>query len=76
MKMTKVESIDSSSTNGAAPSPQFKCRATLQPDGGISVDLLIEPMIAKRIISRAGGMDVSRYLWENILNRAITDHVY
>ena len=54
----------------------IKCRTVEQPDGGIQVSFLIEPTYAYRIRLRANGMSLERYLWENILKRAIVDSVY
>lgn len=52
------------------------CRAEIQPDGALKVELLIEPLAAARYRTRAGKMDIGRYLWDNVLHRAIVDAVY
>lgn len=52
------------------------CRAEIQPDGALRVELLIEPLTAARYRTRAGRMDIGRYLWDNVLHRAIVDAVY
>lgn len=52
------------------------CRAEIQPDGALKVELLIEPLAAARYRTRAGRMDIGRYLWDNVLHRAIVDAVY
>lgn len=66
--------VDPSQTPQTSAPP--KCMASLQPDGAIKVAFLIEPDVASRIRRRSGSMDLSKYLWENILNRAVTDHVF
>lgn len=53
-----------------------KCRVDLQPDGGIQVHFLIEPDIAKRLLTRANGMSLEKWLWENVLYRSVVDAVY
>lgn len=58
------------------PSTFPKCRVVEQPDGGLQVSFLIEEPISGRIRRRANGMPLERWLWENILNRAVTDAVY
>ncbi len=58
------------------PQPSYKCRVTEQPDGGMQVLFLIDPDIAKRMRLRANNMALDKYLWENVLYRALIDHVY
>lgn len=53
-----------------------KCRVSPQPDGGLQVHFLIDPDAAKRLARRAGSMPLERYLWENVLNRAVSSEVY
>ncbi len=89
--MSKIKEVDPAPINGgpygglgnidSAPNQQInmpvpKCVTTIQPDGGIQVSFLIEPDVAKRLIRRAGGMQLERYLWENVLYRAVVDHVF
>ena len=52
------------------------CIATEYPDGSLNVQVHVELDIAKRLKSRAGSMDLSRYIWENVLKRALWDSVY
>lgn len=61
---------------GTPLTPTPRCLVSMQPDGKLAVSFLIESTEANRIIRRAGNMDISRYMWENILHRAISDHVY
>lgn len=79
--MAKIREVDPAPItvmpNPAGPSaPAPKCIASLQPDGRITVTFLVDVTEASRIVRRAAGMDLSRYMWENILNRAVQDHVY
>jgi hypothetical protein len=57
------------------PEP-FKCAVSQHPDGSLLIEFVIAPSEAKRIKSRAGVMELSRYIYENILFRAVSDHVY
>lgn len=59
-----------------APAPLPICEVVDGPNGGLYCTIYIQPDAAKRHKARAGTMDLSRYLWENILKRAITDSVY
>lgn len=61
---------------GSAPPAYAKCLVNMQPDGKLAVSFLIDSTEAARIIRRAGNMDIGKYLWENILYRAVVDHVY
>ena len=56
--------------------PQPKCTVYLCPDGTLRVDFLVEIGAAKRLLSRAGVMPLDKYIWENILKRAIDTAVY
>lgn len=57
--------------------PESTRRCTVKEVGeGLEVTFLVDPDIAKRIKSRAGTMPLYRYMWENVLNRAVTDHVF
>jgi len=56
--------------------PPEKLIADVQPDGGIQVHFLIEPADAARLMRRAQTMPLSRYIWENIVRRAVQDHIY
>ena len=40
------------------------------------VTFLVEPDIWRRIKSRAGSQNLAEYFWENILKRALMNHVY
>ena len=53
----------------------MKCHVRDQPHGGLSVTFQIEEFYAKRIKLRAGPMPLDRYIWENIIKRAVADHV-
>lgn len=52
------------------------CEVVDRPDGGLSVTVQVDSTIAQRLRLRAQTMPLDRYLWENILKRAIADHVY
>lgn len=78
----KIKLVDTSSCPAPALEPFpigpgfVPCRAEIQPDGALRVELLIEPLTAARYRTRAGRMDIGRYLWDNVLHRAIVDAVY
>lgn len=52
------------------------CVVKQKADGSLAVILKIDAQTAKRHMSRAGTMDLDRYLWENIFKRAIVDSVF
>lgn len=60
------------------PELKFKgpCEVVDQPDQSVIITLRVESHIMKRHRLRAGTMDINRYMWENILNRALVDSVY
>ena len=45
-------------------------------EGGASVHFRIEPEIWKRYVTRMGKTKAADYLWENVLRRNVTDHVF
>ena len=53
-----------------------KCTVVEEEDGTLLVSFRIAPEIAKRVKSRAYNVPLDMYLWTNILNRAVQDHVY
>jgi len=54
-----------------------KCEVSYLDNGTASVTFLIEdPSVVKRLEQRAGSIDLGRYLFENVLYRAVVDHVY
>lgn len=66
--------IDVPSVPSASP---VKCSVIDQGEGcGLTVTFYIGPLEAKRLRMRAQTMSLDRYLYENILFRAISDHVY
>ena len=56
--------------------PPPACEVVDQPDGSVIITLRVDAQPMKRHRSRAGTMDLSRYMWENILKRAVIDSVY
>jgi hypothetical protein len=57
--------------------PPPACEVADQPDGSVIITLRInDPTAMRRHRSRAGVMDLGKYLWENILKRAVVDSVY
>jgi hypothetical protein len=47
-----------------------------QPDGGLQVSFLIEPLAGIRLKKKAGGMDLARFIYENYLKREVDSWVY
>ena len=58
------------------PSAPVKCRVVEQPDGGLQVSFLIEPLAGMRLKRKAGGMDLARFIYENYLKREVDSWVY
>ena len=56
--------------------PPAKCLVTEQPDGCFQILTLVDADVARRIKRKANGMDIERYIYENILKRAFEGHVY
>jgi hypothetical protein len=62
-----------------APSPYQStpvCEVVELPDGTGVATVLIDANVLARHKRRAGPMDISKYLWENVLHRALVDSVY
>lgn len=59
-----------------APASIPNCEVSDLPDGSVIITLHVESHIMKRHRLRAGTMQIERYMWENILNRALVDSVY
>jgi hypothetical protein len=53
-----------------------RCKVLMLPNGGMQVSVLVDPDITKRYMTRANGMPLYRYLYEQVLQRAIVDHVF
>ena len=53
-----------------------RCKVEELSDGSIVVSLLIDSPVVKRLKLRAGPMPLHRYIYEQVLNRAVVDHVY
>ncbi len=58
------------------PAPNTKCLVTEQPDGALSVHFYVDEATASRIRKRANGMDLAKYMWENIIRAAVEGHVW
>ena len=58
------------------PSIPPQCTVVEEEDGTLLVSFRIAPETAKRVKSRASNVPLADYLWANVLNRAIQDHVY
>ena len=61
--------------------PQFdlvreKCKVEKLKDGGFGVTFYVDPDAAIRLTRRAGTQPVSKYMFENILYRAVLAEVY
>lgn len=52
------------------------CLTHERPDGSVLVVFVVDPQTAKRYQTRRGPIDLGRYLWENIIKRAIVDSVW
>jgi len=46
------------------------------PDGTLDVQFQIDKVTAERIKRRSYSMSLDRYVWENIIKRAVIGHVY
>ena len=60
----------------SAPAIPPKCIVVEEGDGTLWVSFRIDSEVAKRVKSRAYNVPLDTYLWANILNRAVQDHVY
>ena len=82
MKVTKTytsASTDVDETPCPSPTPLARpnpCEVSDLPDGSVIITLRVDAHIIKRHRLRANGMEIGRYLWENILHRAMVDSVY
>lgn len=56
--------------------PSVPCVVRNQPSGGLSVTFQIDAPTAARLKARAQSMELSRYIFENILKPAVSTHVY
>lgn len=52
------------------------CVVETLPDQSVIITLRVDAATMKRHKSRANGMDLSKYMWDNILHRALVDSVY
>jgi len=83
MNTPKVK-IDRADYTGVLPSTAIDpdtatsngCMTHERPDGSIVVVFVIDSLTAKRYHSRRGVMDLGRYLWENVIKRAVVDSVW
>ena len=80
--MTKVYSstgevgVDTVVSTPVVTAPVPNCEAVDLPDGSVIITVHVDPQVIKRHRLRAGGMDINRYMWENVLHRALVDSVY
>lgn len=58
------------------PPVQSPCFVKDQPSGGLSVTFQIDKITADRIKRKAGTMDISRFIYENIIKGAVSGAVY
>ena len=56
--------------------PTPVCEVVEMPDGTGIATVLIDAQVMARHKRRAGTMDLSRYLWDNVFHRALVDSVY
>jgi hypothetical protein len=66
MPSTNAPRVNSSSLNLPG-----NCAVEKSPDGGMIVHFRVDVARAARLRTRMGPMDPARYLWENIINRAL-----
>lgn len=71
-----VDSSQVANAPGGVKGPLPKCRVLEQPDGGLQVSFLIEPLAGMRLKKKAGGMDLARFIYENYLKREVDSWVY
>lgn len=55
--------------------PHEKC-VVVERDGAATVVFQIDPADWRRYKTRIGDMNPSDYLWDNVLRRAVTGHIY
>jgi hypothetical protein len=67
-KSAKVYAVD--------PPPSTQRCTTEDVHDGLKVTFLIDPLQAKRLKMRAGTRPLYKYLWENILQRAVDSEVF
>lgn len=60
----------------ADPAPRAPCFVRDQPGGGLSVTFQVDAQTTARLKARAQSMDLSRYIYENILKPAVSTHVF
>jgi hypothetical protein len=78
-KVTKIQPKGTTMVMDVPVAPKSvypKCYVEDNEDGGLLVQFYVGPIEAKRLKSRAQQMDMARYIYENILFRAVNDHVY
>jgi hypothetical protein len=73
--MPKIKEVEPPTLPTPAVPAHYPCSVTEKPEG-LSVTFTIEPSLIKRYKTRAGNMPLERYIWENLLARAVVDHVY
>lgn len=81
MNVKEVKPPDMKSHPAIQPQTQqavqsHPCNVQELSDGSLQITFPVDdPQIIRRLKSRAGTMPLSRYMWENILKRAVVDHV-
>ena len=81
MKVTKayssIEDVAPEVLATPLPKPVHpNCEVVSLPDESVIITLQMDAVTMNRHRRRAGTMDLSRYLWENVLHRALVDSVY
>lgn len=77
----KFDLMDEPIEPRAVDPPQFdlvreKCKVEKARDGGFAVTFYVDPDAAIRLTRRAGVQPVAKYMFENILYRAVLSEVY
>ncbi len=73
-KMTNSPVVD---TQPEPPVIESKpCSVYEKADHSLSVTFTIEPVAAKRLYMKASGMPIDRFLYENILKRAVETSLF
>lgn len=58
------------------PQAQPKIYVKNQPSGGLSVTFQMDANETARLMRKAGGMALDRFIWDNIIHRAVESFLY
>lgn len=58
------------------PAVFLDCQIETMPNGEGVTNIVIPADIMKRLKNRSQGVDLNRYVWENVFKPALNSHVY